>query len=263
LGSVAVSAIVAVCVFAGAILAMCAARALPSAHLSTEGRDVIKLAMALIATLVALVLGLLIATAKGTFDAQTGAVRQQSANIILLDRILAGYGPETEHPRALLQQSVVQTIERMWPKDGSSPAILPPHDTRSQMLAVYNEVANLSPQGDAQRSLKARALQAMTDLAQTRFQMYVQENSGLPLPFLIVVVFWLIILFAGYGLIAPRNGVHHDAPAALARCRSPGFSKERMATMIVKNCRFVTYPPARRFNLLVIWKCGEVYLSKT
>ena len=187
------------------MLAMSAARALPTAHLSTEGRDVIKLAMALIATLVALVLGLLIATAKGTFDAQTGATRQLSANIILLDRILAGYGPETEHPRALLRQSVALTIERMWPEDGSSSAILAPHDTRSQMLAVYNEVANLSPQSDPQRSLKPRALQAITDLAQTLFQMYVQENSGLPLPILIVVVFWLILLFAGYGLIAPRN----------------------------------------------------------
>ena len=73
------------------------------------------------------------------------------------------------------------------------------------MLAFYGEIANLSPGSDAQRALKARALQAMTDLAQTLFQMYVQENSGLPVPFLIVVVLWLVILFGGYGLIAPRN----------------------------------------------------------
>ncbi len=201
----AISVLVAVCVFTGAVLAMHAARALPSQHLSAEARDVIKLAMALVATLVALVLGLLIATAKGTFDAQTGATRQLSSNVLLLDQVLAGYGPETEHSRAALRQAVARTIERMWPEDRSPPSILPPHDTGSPMLNYYNEVANLEPQSDAQRALKARALQIMTDLAQTRFQMYVQENSGLPPPFLIVVVFWLVILFAGYGLIAPRN----------------------------------------------------------
>lgn len=185
---------------------MHAARALPSHHLSAEARDVIKLALALVATLVALVLGLLIATAKGTFDSQTGATRQLSSNVLLLDQVLAEYGPETQPSREMLRQAVAQTIARMWPEDGSQPSILPPHDTGSPMLKYYSELANLAPQSDAQRVLKARALQAMTDLAQTRFQMYVQENSGLPPPFLVVVVFWLVILFAGYGLIAPRNG---------------------------------------------------------
>lgn len=203
--SSAVSAVVAACVFGGAMLTMWAARALPSAHLSTEGRDVIKLAIALIATLVALVLGLLIATAKGTFDAQTGATRQLAANVLLLDRSLAGYGPDTDEARGLFREGVGETIARLWPDDGSPAEILASHDTRSRMLVLYDALAELTPQTDAQRALKARAMQAMTDMAQTLFQMYVQENSGLPVPFLFVVVFWLAILFAGYGLIAPRN----------------------------------------------------------
>jgi hypothetical protein len=180
-------------------------RALPDHHLSGDAKDVIKLGMALIATLSALVLGLLIATAKGTFDTQSGAIRQISAKAVLLDRVLALYGPETKEARDLLRHSVALTLDRIWPEDGSRSGNLAPGEARSEMEAFYGEVADLSPQNDAQRSLKARALQITTDLAQTRFQLFVQEDTSIPLPVLVVLVFWLMILFAGYGLLAPRN----------------------------------------------------------
>ena len=102
MSSITVSCVVFACVFSGALLAMFVGRALPDHHLSGDAKDVIKLGMALIATLSALVLGLLIATAKGTFDTQSGAIKQISANVILLDRVLALYGPETKEARELL-----------------------------------------------------------------------------------------------------------------------------------------------------------------
>src|SRR5262249_53748453 len=67
------------------------------------------------------------------------------------------------------------------------------------------QIAELSPQNDAQRVLKARALDIMSDVTQTRLRLFTQQDSSLPLPFLVVLVFWLSILFAGYGLLAPRN----------------------------------------------------------
>jgi heme/copper-type cytochrome/quinol oxidase subunit 3 len=70
--AVVASVIVASCVFGGSVLAMYAARALPDSHLGADARDVIKVGMALIATLVALVLGLMIATA--TVAAERNAV---------------------------------------------------------------------------------------------------------------------------------------------------------------------------------------------
>ena len=203
--SAAVSLVVASCVFGGSILAMYAARALPDSHLSADARDVIKLGMALIATLVALVLGLMIATAKGTYDAQSAVVRQLSANVLLLDRTLAEYGPEAQHPRDLLRQGAELMLQRLWPEDGSAPVSLAPGEARAPMDVFLREVTRLSPQNETQAFLKTQALRMTSDLAQARFQIYLQGTSELPLPFLVVVVIWLMILFAGYGLIAARN----------------------------------------------------------
>jgi hypothetical protein len=133
--------------------------------------------MALIATLVALVLGLMIATAKGTYDAQSAVVRQLSANVLLLDRILAEYGPEAEHPRDLLHQGAELMPQRLWPEDGSAPVSLAPGEARAPMDVFLREVTRLSPQNETQAFLKTQALRMTSDLAQARFQMYVQGTS--------------------------------------------------------------------------------------
>ena len=201
----AMSLVVAAVVFGGSLLAMAVARALPASHLGADAKDVIKLGMALIATLVALVLGLMIATAKGTYDAQNAAVRQLSADVLLLDRSLAEYGPEAQHPRDLLREASGLMLDRLWPQDGSAPASLAPGEAHAPMAQFLREVTQLSPHDPTQEFLKAQVLHVTADLAQVRFQMYVQGTSQLPLPFLIIVILWLMILFAGYGLIAARN----------------------------------------------------------
>lgn len=202
----AVSLVVAAVVFSGSIVAMSVARILPDSHLTSDARDVIKLGMALIATLVALVLGLMIGTAKGTYDAQTAAVRQVSADLLLLDRTLADYGgPDAQQPRDLLRQAAELMLQRLWPDDGSAPGSLAPGEARAPMDLFMREVTNFSPHDQTQVYLKAQALRLIADLAQTRFQMYIQGTNQLPLPFLVVVAIWLLILFGGYGLIAARN----------------------------------------------------------
>lgn len=201
----AMSLVVAAVVFGGSLLAMSVARALPASHLGADAKDVIKLGMALIATLVALVLGLMIATAKGTYDAQNAAVRQVSADVLLLDRSLAEYGPEAQHPRDLLREASGLMLDRLWPQDGSAPASLAPGEAHAPMAQFLREVTQLSPHDQTQEFLKAQVLRVTADLAQVRFQIYVQGTSQLPLPFLIIVIFWLMLLFAGYGLIAARN----------------------------------------------------------
>jgi hypothetical protein len=201
----AVSLVIVTIVFSGSILAMYAARALPDEHLGADARDVIKLGMALIATLVALVLGLMISTAKGTYDAQSAAVRQLAADTLLLDRSLAEYGPEAQHPRELLREAAGLILHHLWPEDGSAPVSLAPGETHAPMTLFLREVTQLSPQNETQEFLKAQALRMMSDLAQVRLQMYVEGTSHLPLPFLIIVTIWLLILFVSYGLIAARN----------------------------------------------------------
>src|SRR5262245_9259636 len=92
--SIAVSGIVFACTFGAALLGMVLREALPDAHLSPDSKDVVKVAMGLIATMAALVLGLLTGSAKATFDAGDSELKQGAADIIVLDRTLAHYGSE-------------------------------------------------------------------------------------------------------------------------------------------------------------------------
>ncbi len=215
MSSLAIAGVVFACVFGGALLAMLVGRALPGHHLSGESRDAVKLGLGTIATLAALVLGLLVAAAKGTYDAQGSAVKQLSANVMLLDRLLARYGPETKEARELLRRAASMTLDRLWPGSGAGSTDLTPGEARALTEAFYEKVAELSPKTDAQRALKDRAVGLATDLEQTRLRMFSQQDSSIPTPFLVILTFWLVILFAGYGLLAPRNGT---VVAALLVC---------------------------------------------
>lgn len=201
----AISSVVFVCIFGVALAAMFLKRFLPEHHLGADSKDVVKLGMGTIATLAAIVLGLLIATAKGTYDAQSGAIQEYAAKVMLLDRVLAKYGPETKEARELLRSVVEVSMERIWPEEDVRPANLAPGEARTVGEAMYDKIAALSPKDAAQIALKARALEIMVDLLQDRLRLFARQDSSLPLPFLVVLVAWLIILFAGYGLLAPGN----------------------------------------------------------
>jgi hypothetical protein len=206
MSSIGISSIVFGCLFGSALVAMVVKQFLPESHLSNDSKDVVKLGMGLIATLAALVLGLLIATAKGNYDAQSSAVKEYSANVILLDRVLNQYGPETKDARELLRNACQATLNHIWPDGGAKPTSLAPGEARAEMEALYDNIAKLMPQNDGQRALKARALDILADQVRGRLRMFTQQDSSLPVPFLVVLVFWLTILFAGYGLLAPPNG---------------------------------------------------------
>ena len=178
-------------------------RILPEHHLSADTKDVVKLGIALIATMAALVLGLLIASAKSTYDTRRSQLLQVSADVILLDRLLANYGPETKETRALLQRSVTVALAQFWPENGSQSVKI---DRRtSSVEALFDNIQRLSPQSDAQRFLQSQALTMVLDLGRTRVLLFEQLDSSIPVPFLIVLVFWLAIIFASFGLFAPPN----------------------------------------------------------
>ena len=176
---------------------------LPEHHLSAESKDVIKLGMALTATMSALVLALLISSAKSSFDAQRNEVTQISANIILLDRILAHYGPETKEARVLLIHSVTGLTDRIWSENQAGSEKLEP--TVAGADAFYDKIQELSPQNEAQRSLQAQALKLSVDIGQMRWLLFEQRGRSIPMPFLVLLVFWVTIIFLSFGLFAPAN----------------------------------------------------------
>lgn len=151
----------------------------------------------------ALVLGLLVASAKGSYDTQSTALTEMSAKIILLDRFLAHYGPETKEIRDLQRDAVVRILERTWSNDRTSLSQLEPPSIGNE--AIYDKIQGLSPKDDTQRSIQAQALSIVVSFGQTRWLMYEQSTTSVSLPLLVVMVFWLTIIFISFGLFAPPN----------------------------------------------------------
>ena len=134
-------AIVFSCLFGGSLLGISIRPLLPEQHLNTESKDVIKLGVGLVGTMAALVLGLLVASAKGSFDARNGEITQLAANSILLDRVLAHYGPETRDMRGMLKAAVARMIVQTWSESGSTSASDPKGRTRRATLRQDSGIA--------------------------------------------------------------------------------------------------------------------------
>jgi len=196
--------IVFACVFGSALIGMSLHRVLPEHHLASESKDVVKLGIALIATMSALVLSLLLSSAKSSFDTRNQEFAQMAANMVLLDRLLAHYGADAKPARASLRGSVEEALAQVWPDENFHPTNLAPASTNPE--AIFEIIQSLSPQNDTQRSVKSQALATATNLAQSRWLMFAQATeSPIPIPFLVVLVFWLCIIFASFGLYAPGN----------------------------------------------------------
>ena len=204
MSSTIISLIVFACVFGGALLGIFLHAVLPQNHLTNESKDIVKLGMGLVGTMAALVLGLLVASAKGSYDTQSAELTQMSANIALLDRVLAHYGPETKEARALLRGAVVRLLDQMWSKDGTSASSSAPTSAGGEIL--YDKMQGLSPKNDTQRSLQGQALSMAMDLGKTRWLMYEQATTSVSIPLLVVLVLWLAAIFISFGLFAPFNG---------------------------------------------------------
>jgi hypothetical protein len=187
----------------GIVLGALLRTTLPQHHLSKDSQDVVRLGVGLIATIAALVLGLLIAAAKGSFDTQSGQVKQITADMILLDLLLEKYGPEALPIRVEMRSVIGPLADRLWHEKLADAAGPIAKDTKAE--GVYVAIQALSPKNDLQRSLQSRAAQISTDLAQIRLLLYAESDSAIPAPFIAILAFWLIIIFASFSLFAALN----------------------------------------------------------
>lgn len=201
---IAVSSITFCLIFGAALLGMYLRKVLPEDHLSENSKDIVKLGMGLVGTMAALVLGLLIASAKESYDAQSSALLHMSAKVISLDRTLSRYGSEAKPSRQLLHDEVVHIVHRLWPAEDSQMAQLAPSTGLSG--ALYDAIAELSPTDERQRLLRSDALSLAEEIGQGRWLMYEQGTTMVSKPLLVVVVFWLTFIFLSWGLFAPVNG---------------------------------------------------------
>ena len=200
-----IASIVFVCCFTAGLIGLMLRRIVPAHHLDDESKDTVKLVMGLIATLSALVLGLLIATAKSSYDAQQTAVQQLAADIIQFDQQLARFGPEAKELRVQLLRDVARVHALVWSPDGSRAAALDPTVSAREFDAIYRGIQDLAPANAAQHDDQARALEIGSTIGRTRLLQFVAVTSQIPLLVLTVLVLWVVTLFLGFGLFARFN----------------------------------------------------------
>ena len=193
-----------VCTFGSALAGTVIRSRLPAPHLSKESQDVVRLGMGLVATMTALLLGLVTASARSTFDAQDTAIRNSAANILTLDRHLARYGPEAKPIRDRIRSAVAYRVETMSPAGGRPRSSKLDGSDTPAVEEIENLILSLPPANDTQRWFKSEALKLSEEVVKTRWRM-LGSGAAVPFPFLVVVIFWLTATFASFGLYAPRN----------------------------------------------------------
>src|SRR5262245_25633767 len=191
-----------VCIFGGALAGLVLRAALPEQQLSEDSKDIVKVVTGLIATVSALVLGLLIASAKSTFDDVNAQFKQVAAKVIVVDRALAQYGPAAKDARDLLRSAYAAHVEQLFSADGTAASAL--RDTLS-LAQVDAKVRALVPADDSQRALKKSAERVVAEVAQVRWLGFEEAGTSIPPAFLTVLVPWLAAMCVGFGLFSPRN----------------------------------------------------------
>jgi hypothetical protein len=197
-----VALIVFGCTFGGAIAGMMLHRKLPDQHRDSESKEVVKLVMGLIATIAALVLGLLIAAGHSSYDKQASEVQRLGVQIVQLDRLLAHYGSDAGEARKLLRQITAAELNRIWPNYAASVESAP---ERAAGEDLAEDIAKFAPTTNVQQFVKSRALQLLTQMGETRGLLYEQSSDSISWPFLVVLVSWVVALFVGFGLLARYN----------------------------------------------------------
>jgi hypothetical protein len=198
-----IAAVLFICLVGAALLGRLVHRYLPQDHLSDSSRDTVKLAMGLVATMTALVLGLLVSSAKEAYDTKRSGVIQMAAKVAFLDRVLALYGSDAANARAELRTAVSDAVRRVWATKGGGSAQM----TSNQQMgdALYIAVQQLSPQNDTQRTLKTQVTTLLVDLGELKALLIAQSIPSISKPMLIILLSWLVVIFFGFSLIAPPN----------------------------------------------------------
>ncbi len=193
--------VVFACTLTGLVLGVTFRSRRPEHHFASESKDVVKLGAGLIGTMTALVLGLMVASAKNSYDSQKAATTNIFGDSVLLDRVLAHYGPETTQARKLLRDVSMLLTERLWSHESSLS-----NPTSSAAEALYDAVFALKPTNEVQRALQSQAQNLLTQIGRARLQLFEQSNDRvIPVAFLVVVISWLSAIFFIFGMLSPRN----------------------------------------------------------
>jgi hypothetical protein len=203
MNSIEISAITFGCVFGGALLGISIGRRLPEHHLAPETKDVVRLGMALVGTIGALVLSFFITSAKAYHDRQRDELTQESAKVALLGRILHHYGPEAEPARQSLKSIIGQMLVTTWPGERTENAKIAAGSATAAEL--YDQIEGLNPKDEHQRVMQSQASELLLSLGEVRWLMIEETTMKVSPIVLLVIIFWMTCIFVSWGLYSPKN----------------------------------------------------------
>ena len=204
--SVTLFALAFLCPLAGTGIGIALRRRLPEHHLSRDSIDVIKLAMGLMATLVALTLGLLIQSASRYRATVETEYRQILASIVHLDEYLQAYGPDAREIREHIRHVAARSFQARWPSEDFGPTGPMPDAGRSQFTDVQRQIVGLEPANAAQRWFQSQALQITNRLSDLRWLVMNQEATTAPLVSVFILIFLSsIAIFGSFSLYVRPN----------------------------------------------------------
>jgi Protein of unknown function (DUF4239) len=206
LDAIVTSLLVVSCIFGGGLVGLNLHRVLPEAHLTRETQDVVRLGTGMLSVLASLVLGLLIATAKTSFDTTDGEIRSYGADLILLAETFRDYGNDAGVPAEVLRQYTQRLLQDDWPAIGERAFVAEDVQAGTLMEHVREAIRALSPSDAGQSWLRDQALQISTSLLRQRWLLIEQAEPSVRRVILAVLVIWITLIFASFGLNAPRNG---------------------------------------------------------
>jgi hypothetical protein len=193
------------CVFGGALLGMLWRKRVPTEYEAVESKEVVRLGMGLVATTAAMALGLLVGSAKSFFDTQNAEMAQLAGDYLMLDRVLASYGPEASDVRAALRTELARQLEETGPLERRNKAYINIKSGAQMSDTVLERTQALSPKDDSQRFLKQQCLTLLFQLGQIRWLLFAQNTVPFPRFLLVMLISWLMLLFLSFGIFAPRN----------------------------------------------------------
>jgi hypothetical protein len=202
---IGVAFIVLVCILLGSVAGIVLSRTLSERRFSDQTKDVVRMTAGTVGTMTALVLGLVLASERSAFDAEAAAVKQGAINIVVLDRMLSQYGPETTDVRKRIRQAVAHRYSLVWPEESWQPAQVNATEDVPVLESIQRDLVALAPKTEIQQWFKARALDASSQIFQSHWMSFSQRGMSVPMAFLVLLTFWLTIVFMSFGLFAPPN----------------------------------------------------------
>jgi hypothetical protein len=205
LDALAISLLAAELMLGGAGSGILLRRRLPKHHLNEHSKDVVRLGASLVATITALLLGLLITSAKTAYETQRSEVRQIASKLVLLENQLKRYGPDADAAREALRRAIAPLIARIWGERAVRARSGAPYQPDAVGDMVYEAIEGLNPQNDVQRNIKFRALSTISDITEIRVRLFEESDAAMPEALIAIVILWLILLFASFTLFSPIN----------------------------------------------------------